>query len=226
MKILAIDTSTTSCSVAIADERNVLAEVIVERKETHSKHLMTLIDAVLGISKTKLSEIDGFAVVKGPGSFTGLRIGISTIKGLALPLQKPVCGISSLDVLALQFPPVIPSIHVMIDARKKEVYYCGYASIDGEIRKAGPESVGSPETAISNIQESVLFVGNGALLYKDIIQRKIGNLACFAPPIQNTIRAACAARIAFFRLKSGQTDSLSTLAPLYIRKPDAVIKNC
>ena len=100
MRILAVDTATRSCSVAVVDDRTVLAETTVMTDETHSKHLMCLIHQVIQISKIALEDLDGFAVTRGPGSFTGLRIGISTVKGLAASSGKPMVGISSLDTLA------------------------------------------------------------------------------------------------------------------------------
>jgi tRNA threonylcarbamoyladenosine biosynthesis protein TsaB len=102
MKILAVDTATKSCSVAIIDAGSLSAELTTQSDQTHSKHLMQRIDAVLGMADLSAVDLDGLAVTLGPGSFTGLRIGISTIKGLAYALGKPVVGISSLNALAWQ----------------------------------------------------------------------------------------------------------------------------
>ena len=102
MKILALDTATKTCSVALTDDGSLAAESTIIKNQTHTKHLMRLIHSVLEISGFGLSDMDGFAVTIGPGSFTGLRIGISTIKGLAQALGKPVVGISSLKALAWQ----------------------------------------------------------------------------------------------------------------------------
>ena len=97
MKILAVDTATTSCSAAIVNDGLVSAELSTVNNQTHSKHLMNMIDTVCGMSGVKIADMNGFAVTVGPGSFTGLRIGISTVKGLARSLDKPVVGVSSLD---------------------------------------------------------------------------------------------------------------------------------
>ena len=102
MKILALDTAAKSCSVAIVDKESVLAELTLCREQTHSKHLMEMINTTIELSGIIVSELDGFAVTRGPGSFTGLRIGISSIKGLAAATCKPLVGVSSLDALAMQ----------------------------------------------------------------------------------------------------------------------------
>ncbi len=100
MKILALDTATPSCSVAVTDGGTLCAELSSFKNQTHAKHLMDAIDSVLSIAGFGVDDLDGLAVTVGPGSFTGLRIGISTIKGLAHALDKPVVGISSLEALA------------------------------------------------------------------------------------------------------------------------------
>ncbi|MBW2597806.1 MAG: tRNA (adenosine(37)-N6)-threonylcarbamoyltransferase complex dimerization subunit type 1 TsaB [Deltaproteobacteria bacterium] len=92
MKILAVDTATKSCSVAVVQEKSLLAEITTGRKQTHSKHLMEMINRVMGLSGLSLSELDGFAVTRGPGTFTGLRIGISSVKGLSAASGKPIVG--------------------------------------------------------------------------------------------------------------------------------------
>ena len=122
MKILAVDTATNSCSAAIVDDGIACAELTTVNNQTHSKHLLHMIDTVCDMSGLKITDMDGFAVTIGPGSFTGLRIGISTVKGLAWPLNKPVVGISSLDALAWQCIPAAYPICTLLDARKQEVY--------------------------------------------------------------------------------------------------------
>ncbi|MGB5749373.1 MAG: tRNA (adenosine(37)-N6)-threonylcarbamoyltransferase complex dimerization subunit type 1 TsaB, partial [Desulfobacterales bacterium] len=102
MRILALDTATQNCSVAIVDDGSLLAELTSVNSTTHSRRLMDFINTVCSLADLKAEDVDGFAVTIGPGSFTGLRIGISTIKGLAFSLGKPVVGVSSLDALAWQ----------------------------------------------------------------------------------------------------------------------------
>jgi tRNA threonylcarbamoyladenosine biosynthesis protein TsaB len=138
MKILALDTATNSCSVAIMDSGVVCAELTSANNQTHSKHLMTMIDTVCEVSRLEIETMDGFGVTIGPGSFTGLRIGISTVKALAWSLKKPVVGISSLDALARQCIAGPYPICTLLDARKQEVYCCRYHYHADELKKDGP----------------------------------------------------------------------------------------
>ena len=221
MKILAVDTATRSCSVAIVDDGMACAELTTVNSQTHTKHLMPMIDTVCDMSGLKIADMDGFAVTIGPGSFTGLRIGISTVKGLAWSLNKPVVGISSLDALAWQCIPAPYPVCTMLDARKQEVYYCRYRFQDGKLKKDRSEQVIAPAEAINDIREPCLFIGNGANLYKEEIQEKLGELAHFAGGNQDIIRASSVAGLSFKRFVDHQTDDVASLVPRYIRKSDA-----
>jgi tRNA threonylcarbamoyladenosine biosynthesis protein TsaB len=221
MKILAVDTATNSCSVAIVDGGTACAELTTVNNQTHSKHLLRMIDTVCDMSRLKITDMDGFAVTIGPGSFTGLRIGISTVKGLAWPLNKPVAGISSLDALAWQCIPAAHPISVLLDARKREVYYCRYRLRGGELKKDGSEQVTAPAAAIGDIREPSIFIGNGAKLYKEEIIEKLGELAHFAGRSQDIIRASSVARLGLERFVHDQADDVALLIPHYIRKSDA-----
>ena len=221
MKILALDTATLSCSAAIVDNGLVSAELTTVNNQTHSKHLMNMIDTVCDMSGLKIADMDGFAVTIGPGSFTGLRIGISTVKGLAWSLNKPVVGISSLDALAWQCAPGAYLVCTLLDARKHEVYYCRYRFQDGELKKEGTEQVIAPAEVINDIRESCIFVGNGATLYKEEILEKLGELAHFAGWNQDNIRASSVAGLSLNRFIHHQTDDVALLVPHYIRKSDA-----
>jgi tRNA threonylcarbamoyladenosine biosynthesis protein TsaB len=224
MRILAVDTAAASCSVAILDQAALAAELTLNKKETHSKHLMEMIHAILKISGFGLSDVDGFAVTKGPGSFTGLRIGISTIKGLAAASGKPIVGVSSLEALAVQVPFFPDLICPLIDARKGEVYFSRYRFINGHLEKQTNEQVTRPEKALDHLKESCLFVGNGALLYKNKILEILGRFAFFAPITHNTIRASTVAYLSIARFKSEKTDEIEKFSPHYIRRSDAELK--
>ena len=221
MRILAVDTATTSCSVAIVDKTSLLSEFTLYREQTHSKHLMDMIKAALRMSGLNFSDLDGFAVTRGPGSFTGLRIGISTIKGLAVALEKPVVGVSSLEALALQVSYSRDLICPILDARKGEVYFSRYRFLNGHLKNQTKERVAPPDKAVDDFSESCLFVGNGALLYKEIILEKMGKFASFAPLIQNTIRASTMAYLSMAKFEKNDTDDIEKISPYYIRKSDA-----
>lgn len=221
MKILALDTSTTSCSTAIVDNGVVGAELTTVNNQTHSKHLMTMIDTVCKMSGIKMAGMDGFAVTIGPGSFTGLRIGISTIKGLAWSLAKPVVGISSLEALAWQCAPVPYLICPLLDARKHEVYAGRYRYSDGELIKEGDELVSAPLAVIDDIQEPCVFLGSGAALYRKEISNKLGELSVFAGQRKDHIRASAIAELSIQRFIKHRADEVASLVPHYIRKSDA-----
>lgn len=221
MRILAVDTTTTSCSVAIVDQTSLLSEFTIDREETHSKHLMDMIKAVMRMAGLNFSDLDGFAVTRGPGSFTGLRIGISTIKGLVVASEKPVVGISSLETLAFQVSYSRDLICPILDARKGEVYFSRYRFLNGHLKKQTKERVAPPDKAVDDLNESCLFVGNGALLYKEMILEKMGEFASFAPMIQNTIRASTIAYLSMAKFENNDTDEIEKILPYYIRKSDA-----
>jgi tRNA threonylcarbamoyladenosine biosynthesis protein TsaB len=221
MIILAVDTATTSCSVAIIDKKCVLAEVTLLREETHTKHLMDMIHTAIGFSGLKLSDLDGFAVVRGPGSFTGLRIGITTVKGLAAGLKKPLVGISSLETLAMQASHSPYLICPLLDARRGEVYFSRYRLIEGRLNEEAKEQVCAPENAIRDINEACIFVGNGALLYQKMLSSMMGDSAFFVPMPQNTIKASTVAFLSLNKFQNKDTDDIDRFIPHYIRKSDA-----
>lgn len=224
MKILALDTATQSCSVALIDNGSLLAELTRLNRRTHSRHLMDLIDAVCRMSDLKIGDVDGFAVTIGPGSFTGLRIGVSTIKGLAFSLNKPVVGVSSLNALAWQCAQSVYLICPLLDARKKEVYYCRYRFKDNELIKDGNEKLASPVEAVHGIREPCIFVGNAAKFYQERISAELGDLAHFAAWGQNTIRASVIAYLGMSGFSRQRSIDVGLLVPQYIRKPDAEVK--
>ena len=221
MKILAVDTATKSCSVAVIDGDTLLAESTSFNGQTHSRHLLNIIDTVLGQAGLKIAQLDGFAVSIGPGSFTGLRIGISSVKGLAFSLNKPVVGVSSLQTLAFQCKQNPYLICPILDARKQEVYFCHYRSKKGYLEKESQERVASPAEAVRGIREPCVFVGNGAKLYQELISTGLGGMAHFAAENQNTIQASAVARLSLSRFKRQETDDVQLLVPHYIRKSDA-----
>ena len=223
MQILAVDTATSSCSVAVVDNGVLRAELTVADRRSHARHIMPMIRTVMECSGATLESVDGFAVSGGPGSFTGLRIGIGTVKGLAAALGKPMVGISSLEVLARQAGAGSRRVCPMMDARKGEVYYAVYNGT-GETPKAlCDEKVQPPENAVEQIHESCIFVGSGAQLYRDVIHRILGRLAGFAPENQNIIRASTLAVLARQRLENQDADAADQFVPTYIRPSDAEI---
>lgn len=218
MIILAIDTATTTGSVSVTDGVTLLAETTIGRKETHSIHLMGMIDQTLDLAGVDIHQVDGFAYTKGPGSFTGLRIGLSVVKGLAFANQKPLVGISSLRALAYQAADDTRLICALVDARNKEVYCAQYRWREGDlISEEAPRSL-PPEQFVTRINEPCLLVGDGAIRYQEMIADALGGRAKFASTYQHIIRGVSIAALSVPFFERGQFDDINTGTPFYIRK--------
>ena len=220
MKLLAVDTATEICGIALAENGRVTAELILDRGETHTRSIMEAVQAVLSADRLRISQIDVFAVTRGPGSFTGLRIGISTVKGLAAAGGKPVVGISSLAVLAHQAAVGTPLVCPLMDARRKEVYWRLYRRNGHLLKPLDKEQVGPAGDIVSAVAESCLFIGNGVAQYRSTIERGLENLAVFAGKNENNIRPAVLAQLAWDRYQTGGWDDLDSFSPVYLRKSD------
>jgi len=223
MKILAVDTATPSCSVALCDGGRVLAQAGQASGRTHSRHLMEMIDAVVRWSGVPLSAVEGFGVVAGPGSFTGLRIGIGSIKGLAAALRKPVKGISSLAALAVQAGRDADLICSLIDARRNEVYAALFTPGESPLEplRVADDRIAAMTALLAGIEKPCLFVGSGAVRYRSLIAAELPRRARFAAPALHTIQAQTVAEMAGDRIQKGRIDDAALLVPRYIRRPDA-----
>lgn len=221
--LLTVDTSTPCGSVAVSRGETLLGEVLLNVKSTHTDRLLVTVRQLLGDVGLSVQEMDAFGVVLGPGSFTGLRIGVATVKGLALATNKPVVGISSLRGLALQVPLCRHPLCVLLDARKKEVYAGLYSWEAGLPVPAVPEAVLPPERLLDTLKGDVLFAGDGAVAYRTLIVRHLGARAHFVPWPLNLPRASVAAALALADLRQGRTISLELLTPHYIRPSEAEI---
>jgi len=221
MNVLALDTSTRCCSVAVAIDGRAASEVSTVSNRTHSLHLMGMVRDALALAEVGLKEIDGFAVTIGPGSFTGLRIGISTAKGLAFAAGKPCVGVSSLEALASVCLPWPERICVLMDARKGEVYTAVYQESDGRLERIGDERVLAPEAILRTIASPHLFVGEAVPLYEKQIRAVAGQNARWAPRDRRFPKASTVAWLALDRLAGATADGVELLAPRYIRQSDA-----
>ena len=220
MKLLIIDTSTTACSVALSDGGEIVAEYLVNQGRTLSSRLLDSVDLLLREAGLSADELDGFGVAVGPGSFTGLRVGIATVKGLAMAAGKPVVGFSSLAMLAMNIPwgghPVCP----MFDARKKEVY-AGLYECRGFPVSLIEDRVVPPARFLEVLEGPVIFVGEGATRYREVIIGSLGDKALFAPPSANLPRASAGALLVMRAFDRGEAVSPALLAPIYIRPSEA-----
>jgi tRNA threonylcarbamoyladenosine biosynthesis protein TsaB len=224
MNVLAVDTATRSCSVAVLIGDEPAVELTTVSGRTHSVHLMSMIRDVLAQAELDLKAIDGFAVTVGPGSFTGLRIGISTVKGLAFAARKPCAGISSLEALAhacLAWP--LP-ICALMDARKGEVYAAFFRACGGRLERIGDEQVVAPEAILPTIGSPHLFVGDAVEIYGDRILAIVGGCAVLAPGELRFPRASIVARLARDSLEAARGGGPCRLVPRYVRRSDAELK--
>ncbi|GAB4331872.1 MAG: tRNA (adenosine(37)-N6)-threonylcarbamoyltransferase complex dimerization subunit type 1 TsaB [Candidatus Abyssubacteria bacterium] len=224
MKLLALETSTLVGSVAAVDGERLLCEVTLQVSETHSSQIMPVIEYVLKTVRLEVGQLDALGVALGPGSFTGLRIGMATIKGLAVTASKPVVGVSTLEAMAWEFPYCPYLICPLIDARMKEVYGAFFRSIDGELIRQSQDTVGPVTELVRDVREPALFFGSGAMNYRGKIEELMGPLARFAGPDLEGARASLVGFLAHRRLVRGDVDDLDTLEPLYIRESLALAK--
>jgi tRNA threonylcarbamoyladenosine biosynthesis protein TsaB len=224
VKLLAVDTSTRACSVAVVDQDRLACEITTGPTGTHSTHLLSLIRTALALAEMELHGLDGLAVCVGPGSFTGLRIGVATVKGLAFATAKPVAAVSSLEALAQPWLPWPHLICAMLDARKGEVYAARYRARDGHLEREGREAVLSIEEALDGIHETCLFVGDGASRYREPIGVRLGPIALFPAPGQDIIRASSVAALAQVQFARKEIEDLDRLVPRYIRHSDEDLK--
>ena len=225
MKVLGVDTSTRAGSVALLEGDTVLAEVSVNSTQTHAKRLMCAVDATLEMAGLTIAECDGFAVTTGPGSFTGLRIGVSTVKGLGFATKKPVAAVSTLDALVYQFLSFPHLICPLLDARKGQIYTALYECAGYmKWRRVIEGCAAEPRQWLKRIQRLCLFVGDGASAYGELIRETLGSLAQFAPPYLDRVRASVVAYIGMDQILDGQSVNVARLVPHYIRKSDAEIK--
>jgi tRNA threonylcarbamoyladenosine biosynthesis protein TsaB len=233
MLILAVETSTFTGSVALVEASveggvspnlRVIGETTLQVSETHSSRLMPTIDRLLRETSLPAQKIQGIAVGLGPGSFTGLRIAVSTVKGLGFALRVPVAGIPTLDALANNIRYASTQVCPVLDARKKEVYAAFFRGDgEGHLKKLGEDWVLSPEELCSRISETTVLVGNGAEVYGEIFKKRLGPRALFAPPELCFPRAVHVARLSLPAFQRGETLDLFAFTPIYVRRSEAEI---
>lgn len=211
--------------VAIADsEAGLIAEVRLNVKTTHSERLMGVVDHALVQSELTLEDINCFAVAIGPGSFTGLRIGLGTIKGLSFSTGRPVVAVPTLEAFAWNFPFCQYPVCLMLDARKGEVYAAVFRWEGRGFRREIEDVSINPEELLGRLPGTTLFAGEGALLYRDIIDRIMKDRAVMAPSAGSVPSPANVAMLGLLKAARGETIDPAQAQPLYIRKSEAEVK--
>lgn len=224
MKILAIDTSTPSGSIALLEDDQLIAELTICIQKTHAERLLPSIKTLLDSIGAKMEHIDGFAIAIGPGSFTGLRIGLSTIKGLAWSLNKKVAGISTLEALAMNLPYSDKPVCPVLDARKKEVYAALYKCNNNWPACIMPDTAISPDNLINKIKEPTIFLGDGIKVYGNLIKDTLKDTAVIAPAHLWQIKASSVGLLALKKFKRGNIDSPESIRLNYLRPSEAEMK--
>ncbi len=223
MKLFALSTAEQGASMALFEGHEMLCSSYWDSRQTHSRRLMAMVEQMIKVQAgLTLEEIDGFIAAKGPGSFTGLRIGISVVKGLAYSFSKPCAGISSLDGIAYGFNLSQAPVCVMMDAKRNEVYTALYRFEQGGLIRKSDEVVCSPEHAVNMAGSSALFVGSGSKAYKEKILALTNKKANFSMPSMDGVSASAMIRVALESSSLFESEG-NGLVPVYLRKSDAEI---
>ncbi|MBP1660698.1 MAG: hypothetical protein H6P95_1890 [Candidatus Aminicenantes bacterium] len=225
-RILAIDTTTSSGSVALLEERRLVGEITEESGTTHSARLLGAVDRLLRAEDFAIADIDVFAVAAGPGSFTGIRIGLSTVKALAFASGKPVVPVSSLRALALKLARngallVCPAL----DAKKGEVYGALFEFAAGRLVEIVPQGAYGPGDFFSRLPvgRAVAFIGSGTAVYRDRIPARVLEAASF--PARTLFIAREVGLLGLEGLEEGKGVPAEGVEPLYFRRSQAEEKH-
>ena len=223
MKILAVDTSANVATAAVISDGKLIAESILNHKKTHSEKIMPMIDSVLKDAEIGINDIDLFAVANGPGSFTGLRIGVSTVKALAHAADKPIVGISTLEAMAYNLFDVDGLISPIMDARRSQVYNAVYRFEKGRLCEVTEPRALAIEECLDGFagEEKVYFLGDGVPVHEEIIKNTMGERAVIAPVTALLQRASSLAVLAELKFIEGKSDTYQSLMPFYLRKSQA-----
>lgn len=223
MKILAIESSSMVASAAIITEETVLAEYTVNHKKTHSQTLLSMIDEIVTMTETDLSGIDAIAVSGGPGSYTGLRIGSATGKGLGLALCKPLIHVPTMDAMACNFFGTDKLVCPIMDARRQQVYYGFYHCIDKPeiVEQQNIALIGEVVDKLNSLGEEVIFLGDAVGLHKNFFTEYLKVPFCFAPAHLNRSKAASVGYLGMSYFKEGKIQDAKEHLPDYLRASQA-----
>jgi tRNA threonylcarbamoyladenosine biosynthesis protein TsaB len=222
--VLAIDSATPVAGVALVAEDRVIKEIFLNYRRTHSQTLMVMVNEVLRETETSLADLDGIAVTSGPGSFTGLRIGMATAKGLALGSGRALVGIPTLDALAYNLCMFEGYICPLLDARKNEVYTALYQGQGGQVERISEYRACSPSELVEDVCsrgiERVAVLGDGARRYQEHME-SLGSRVIRPPANLCLPRASSVGLLAVSRLQRGESDQVHDLIPVYVRLSEA-----
>lgn len=223
MKVLGIETSSLVASIALVTDDVLTAEYTMNDKKTHSQTLLPMLDELSRMINLDLSSVDAIAVSAGPGSFTGLRIGSATAKGLGLALKKPLIHIPTLDALAYNLWGSSALICPIMDARRSQVYTGLYYVEDKLeiIKESCAMDMHKLAEELNCRKEKVIFLGDGVLAYRSLIEKELCVPFAFAPASCSRQRGGSVAALGMIYLKKGKIESAADHKPDYLRKPQA-----
>lgn len=228
MKILALDSSSLTASVAVIEDDITIAEYTVNYKKTHSQTLLPMLDEIVKMTEQELSEIDAIAIAAGPGSFTGLRIGSATVKGLAEALNKPIVAVPTVDGLAGNLYGTDKVVCPLMDARRNQTYTGLYEFVKKEdtyemhcIRQQCAVDLSEILAAVNELGREVIFLGDGVPVFKDAIKEQVSVPYSFAPNTCNRQRAAVVGWIGMQMFVQGKYENADSHAPEYLRLSQA-----
>ena len=224
MKILALDSSGIVASVAVAEDDTLLAEYTVNYKKTHSQTLLPMLDEIVKMTELDMNSVDAIAVAAGPGSFTGLRIGSATAKGLGLALKKPLIHVPTVDALAYNLYDTRGLICPIMDARRNQVYTGIYRFEEHKLSVVKSQWAGAVAELLeilNDMGEQVTFLGDGVPVFRDVIEETLKVPFSFAPAHVNKQRAAAVAALGLEYFKEGKTETAMEHCPDYLRVSQA-----
>ena len=196
MRILGIDSSIPQGSVALLENNHIISETTLADRNNLSDGLLMAVDRVLSQARSRLEDIGGFSITTGPGSFTGLRVGVSLIKGFVLARETPFKGIDTLEAVSACAEPTSHPICALLDARKKEVYCAIFQYEGNHLKRLTADAAVSPEELCGNISEPTVFIGNGLETYGDFFYRRLGSRFIDGPQVKRHTVAASTAILA------------------------------
>ena len=224
MLVLGVETSTMQGGVALVGDDRLVSEYLLNVEATHSERLLPAIDRMLCEAGVGLDAVSGIAVSIGPGSFTGLRIGLSTVKGLAYATGLPVVGVPTLEAMAWTVPFAAEQVCPVLDARKHEVYAALFRYERGVLVRLMADAALAPEALCSKIRMPTLFLGDGLPVYEELFRRLLGDRMLIPPLPSRGARPAWVAELGRHRLVRGERDSADSLVPRYLRPSEAELR--
>ncbi len=223
MNILAVDTSATSASVCVAQENKIIGEFSINTSLTHSQTLVPMIEQVIDKTSVSLDNIDAIAVNAGPGSFTGVRIGVAAVKGIAFSRNIPCISVSTLESMAYNMLDSECIVCAVMDARCSQVYNALFRISNGKVERLVEDralSLVDLKLDLQKYSEKIILVGDGAEITFNYLENSLQNV--FLASVNNRIqKASSIACVAFEKMKNNETMIASELMPVYLRLPQA-----